>query len=175
MQRAPQHRAQIYFNLGNVQSKQGNPEAALVSYGSAIGAQRSFVDAYLNRANLKMRQQNFAGALEDYKSFVQLAPNHAQTPQVRRLILALEGQIEAQEATRLAEEAAERQRQIEAQAEAERQAREAERLAREEEERKRNLLDSVFNSLGTASTAPSTLGTGADTVIHDQTDPTIDF
>lgn len=173
--RAPQYRAQIYFNLGNVLAKQGKNSEAMEAYENALAAQRSLVDAYLNRANLQMRQQNYDSALADYRSFVQLAPNHAQAPAVNQMIQLLEKDRVAREEEQAARLEAERRAQLEAQAESERQMREAEQLAREEEARRRALLDSVFSSLGSASSAPSALGTGADSVIHVEEDLSIDF
>lgn len=172
--RSPALAGQIYFNLGNVRARRGDQSGAVQYYTQSVSVSRSYSPAYMNRANAYMRSAEYDKALADYQSFLQLSPQDPQAPDVRRMIAALEGELAQREVDRLAAEAAERERQVLARQEAERQAAEAARLAALEEERRKNLLDSVFSSLGDASTGGSSLGAGTDTIIVVDEDITID-
>jgi tetratricopeptide (TPR) repeat protein len=186
----PEQRIQSLFNVGNVHLRLGDTQQALDYYSRVLASQRNFAPAYLNRANIHISHERLTEALTDYRMFVQFAPEDPATPQVRRMISVIEAELAAREAERIARQAEERQRAIEAQAEseriarearqeverqareAERAAREAERQAQEAENRRRALLDSVFSSLGAASS--SAQGAGADTVIEVEEEITID-
>ena len=139
------------FNIANNFVALDDPESAEESYNAAIDARPSFPDAYLNRANLQVDQQAYEEAISDYRNYLTFAPNTPHRDSVERMIEALQSEIEAQqireEQERIAREEAERQARIE---EERRQQEEAERR-RQEEARRQALLNSVLDSLNTAT------------------------
>ena len=181
VEHSAQHRAQALFNIGNVHGRLENREMAIEYYNQAIQARRNFAPAYLNRAHQMVQTGDLQSAVGDYRLFIQFAPADPLNPRVREMISALEAELAAQKAQEAARLAQARQAALEAQAaadqaarEAEARIREAERVAREEEDRRRSLLDSVFSSLGSASSATSGIGGGAESVIEVDEEITID-
>ncbi|MCQ2578178.1 MAG: tetratricopeptide repeat protein [Treponema sp.] len=119
----------LSYNCGNSYFLLKNYEKAAEYFSYAYTADRNYYQAVLNRANSYLRLASYDKALLDYKLFLELAPDHEKSDDVRKMIAALEMEI-----IRLEEEA-----KIAA-AEAERQRLEDERIAAEmaklEEERK---------------------------------------
>jgi tetratricopeptide (TPR) repeat protein len=148
----------VYFNLANSHFRNGDTEKADQYYSQAVEEDSQFADAYLNRANLRVRGSEYDGAISDYRSYLRLEPESSQRRDVERMIALLQDTQEAErrqaeEERRRAEELARQEREAEAArvAEERRQAEAAEREAREAEERRRALLDSVLDSLGGAT------------------------
>lgn len=148
----------VYFNLANNHYRNGDTEQAEEYYSRAVEEDARFADAYLNRANLRVRAAEYDGAISDYQDYLRLDPGSSQRRDVERMIALLRDtqeaeQRQAEEERRRAEELARQEREAEAArvAEERRRAEEAERVAREAEERRRMLLDSVLDSLGGAT------------------------
>lgn len=156
----------FYFNLGNLYVHKQEFTEALEHYGLAIASKASYAEAYLNRANIRLAGRELDSSLEDYKTFIQVAPDHELVPDVRRMIEAIIGDIQSEE-TRKLEEArlatleAERQKLV---------ALEAEQRAREEEEQRKALLDSILGNLNDASDEGGTLGAGTEEISDEEDD-----
>ncbi|AFG37513.1 tetratricopeptide repeat protein [Spirochaeta africana] len=147
IERGVDKKEQLYHNLGIVRHKLGDPEGAEEAYRQAVRHNSSYSPSYLNRANLRVRQGGYQDALQDYRVYLNLAPDGPESDNVRRMIAALENEIADERARaereRVAREEAERQ--AEREAEEERRRQEEERLAAEQ--RRQELLGSVLESL----------------------------
>jgi tetratricopeptide (TPR) repeat protein len=150
-------RALVNFNAGNNYLHLGDREHALAAYTAAIERNPLFDDPYLNRANMYVENGEYDSAIADYRSVLNLAPDHPQRAQIERMIALLEDHMEAeriqaeQERLRLEEE--ERQRLAE-----------EERLRQEEEARRRALLGDVLDSLQTATEDTENLSAGGEDI-----------
>lgn len=124
----------LLFNLGNVMMAQRKYKEAEENFTKALTLDAQDGDVYLNRANTRLIQQNYQGALDDYLQVLALQPQNPQRPQIMRLTDLLQAHLASiREAERLAE--AQRLAQIAREEEARR---EAQRIAAiQEEERKR--------------------------------------
>ncbi|MDR3146422.1 MAG: tetratricopeptide repeat protein [Treponema sp.] len=166
--RAGNEAARVAFNLGTIYSRQGNDEYAEEFYTQAITLDSAYGPAYLNRANLRIKKGELAGALPDYDLYLSLEPRSPQRTKIEQLCALIRGEFAAAERRRiLEEEEAERQR-IRAAEEAERQrilaqeeAERQQRLAEEAEARRQALLREVSASLQSA--AEETRGSSAGT------------
>lgn len=140
-------RQTLHFNIGNVLMAQAKYAEAEASFDQALGLDPRDGDSYLNRANVRLIRQNYAGALEDYVQVLTLQPSNPQRSEISRLVELLRSHVAAvEEAARLAEarRLAQLAREEEERQEAARQAalreeerRRAEEQARLEEERRR--------------------------------------
>ena len=158
------YRGLIYFNLGNNYLAAGSPDLAGEMYTQAIRSDGSLAEAYLNRANLRVRTEQYSGAVDDYTVYLTLAPSTPQRDEIRRMISLLrdiieEERVRIEEQERRAREEAEQQRVAE-----ERRRAEEQRRREEEEQRRRALLDSVLESLGGSSGETRSLGGGAEDI-----------
>lgn len=154
----------LYFNIGNNYVHQEDLEHAIESYTMAIDANRTYPKAYLNRANLLVQTESYQAAVDDYRVYLNLEPNSPQRPAIERAISLLEDTIEqerirAEEERRRREEEERRRREEE-----ERRRLEEERRRREEEERRKALLDSVLNSLQSASEETENMSAGNEDI-----------
>jgi len=132
----------FFFDLGNVYALQGKNAFAAEMYGSALEANPSFSDAYLNRANARLSIRDYTGARDDYQRYLELAPNSAQRASIEEILRRLAAGIE--EALRQASEA------------------EARRLAAEEA--RKALLEQVAASLKAAADETTSLSSGSGAV-----------
>ncbi|MDR0400584.1 MAG: tetratricopeptide repeat protein [Treponema sp.] len=145
--RAGEETSRVAFNLGNLYFLQGNAEYAEEFYSRAVEADSAYGPAYLNRANLRMKQGDPAKALPDYDLYLSLEPRSPQRPQIEQLCAMVRAEFAAEERRRiLAEEEAEREHRRAA-AEAERQR----ILAEEAEVRRQALLRELSESLQSAA------------------------
>ncbi len=156
----------FHFNTGNLHLKNGNPQAAIDQYSLAISSRGSYADAYLNRANTYLREWRLNDALGDYQRFVSLAAEHPLTPDVRRMISAIQSEITAEQAreieeARLAEVESERQRLAEL---------EAQRQAEQEAARRQALLNDILGNLNRATDEAQTLGAGTEEISDEEDD-----
>jgi tetratricopeptide (TPR) repeat protein len=142
---------EINLNLGNNLLRLGRLEEAETAYTQALASNGRLAEAYLNRANLRVRTESYDGAISDYTVYLTLEPNAPQEPEIRRMISLLQGTIEA-EKSRLAEE---------------------ERQKREEEARRQALLSSVLDSLDSAGQEAQNLSGGSEDIR--ETEDTIDI
>ena len=86
---ATAYRELFYYNIGNDLFSRKDFATAEEMYTSAIAANKSLPDSYLNRANTRMQLKNLDGALSDYTLFLQLAPQDPQRPAIEKLIALL--------------------------------------------------------------------------------------
>ena len=144
----------IAFNAGNSAYAMRDYITAEEMFTLSAVVDPTFASPVLNRANSRLSQQKFQGALEDYQRYLVLAPHSSQRPQVEAIIRALQGEMAlqeqereriAQEEQRMKEEAERKEAErIAAERAAEEAARkEAERLAAEKEEAVRKEAERV--------------------------------
>ncbi len=172
------YRDVILFNIANNHLRLGNRDEAERAYTRAVGENRNMADAYLNRANVRVRDNRYDEAVDDYVVYLNLEPQSSQRDEVEQMIALLRGAIaeqlerEERERQRIAEEERRRREEEERVAqEEERRRREEEerRIAAEEaqraaEERRRALLDSVLDSLSTATESTRPISAGSETI-----------
>lgn len=153
----------LYYNAGNSAFALGYYDRAEEMYSYALAANPSFASAVLNRANARMKEQSYEGAILDYTQYIELEPESTQAESIRRLISLLSSELASkkQEEERLAvenerirqeqERVAEERRKLEEERVA--QAQEAARVEEErqaaEAERRRKLLQQVADTLKT--------------------------
>jgi tetratricopeptide (TPR) repeat protein len=151
----------MYFNLANNLRALDELEEAEKMYTRAAQVDDGFAGAYLNRANLRVRREEYQDAVDDYTVYLNLEPASSQRSQIEQLISILEQKAE-EKAIRQAEEER-RRREAE-----ERRRAEEERRRREEEERRKALLDSVLNSLDSASEETENLSGGSEDIQEEE-------
>ncbi len=163
---AEKKRDVFYFNLGNLHVYKKEFHEAIEYFNLAIKTQSLYAEAYLNRANAQLQQQNFPASLSDYRTFINIVPDHRLVPVVRRMIEAMSAEMLAAETRKMEEERL-------AALEAERrrlEALEAEQRAQEEELRRHELLNSILGSLNTAGEEGNTLGAGTEEISNTEDD-----
>ncbi len=158
---ADERAATMYYNLGNNLRALDRLDEAETMYTKAAQADSGFAKAFLNRANLQVRQEDFQEAIDDYTVYLNLEPASPQRGEIERLISLLEQEAE-EKAIREAEEER-RRREAE-----ERRRAEEERRRQEAEERRKALLDSVLNSLDSASEQTQNLGGGSEDIQEEE-------
>jgi tetratricopeptide (TPR) repeat protein len=114
---ASRFKTPFYYDLGNVFVLQGKNAFAIDMFTQALSLDGSYSAAYLNRANARIAVKDYASAKEDYKRYLELEPESAQRPSIEELIKHLEAgiaeaerQAAAEEAKKLADEAARKDR-----------------------------------------------------------------
>ena len=147
----------VRFNIGNNYLHLGDSERAYQAYSAAIEAKPVAADAYLNRANLHVSLEHYERAVTDYRSVLDLEPEHRQRPEIERMIFLLEGHIE--EARIRVEEEEQRRQEEEA-----RRIAEEERRQAEAEARRRALLDNVLDSIRTSAEDTENLSAGSEEI-----------
>ncbi len=134
-------RASFLFNIANNYARLQRYEEAERSFSAAIEA-GSMAAAYLNRANLRVREEKFQAAVSDYRMYLSLRPKARQRDKIEEMISLLSKKL------RVAEE----------------QRREDARRQKEEKERQEALLDQVLNSLEESSGETKNLSAGTGEV-----------
>jgi tetratricopeptide (TPR) repeat protein len=127
---------EFYYNIALSSYRNGESQLAIDNYTLAVQQNSTYSNAYLNRANMYVRNSEYEKAISDYRLFLQLVPEGQTSETVRRMLVALED-----------EQVAERLRQEQAriaQEEADRRAEEERILA---EQRRAELMQSVLDSL----------------------------
>ncbi|MCL2765193.1 MAG: tetratricopeptide repeat protein [Treponema sp.] len=136
--------AAVANNLGNVYFQRGNTELAEQFYTQSIGFNSIFSNAYLGRANTRIKTGQLLHAVTDYEQYLTLEPRSGQRENIERLIALIRTEIAAEEMRRIM--AAEEERRI-------------------AEERQR-LLDTVSASLQSLAESSQGISTGAESVIQ---------
>jgi len=139
---ATRYKQDLYYNLGVVFVLQGKNSFAADMFGEAIALDATYSAAYLNRANARVNTKEYAGAVADYRRYLDLEPESPKRPQIEQIIGLLEKS--AAEAARLAAEA------------------EAKRLA--EEAARKALLDQMAASLKESADETTSISAGAGQV-----------
>ena len=134
--------ANVANNLGNVYFLRGNPEEAERFYTQAIGHNAIYSQAFLGRANTRIKAGNLMSAVTDYEYYLTLEPRSSQRIIIEQLVNLIRSELAAEEMRRIIAEE------------------EARRLA---EERQR-LLDAVSASLQSAADSSQAMSTGAESV-----------
>jgi len=129
----------LYYNIGNNFYRRGEKILAEEMYTKAIKQNSNFSEPYLNRANARLSQENFRGALNDYTIYLKLKPNTVQRPQIERMIALLTGLLGDQEK------------------------KETEKIAKE-----KALMKQVLDSLKNASADTQNLSLGADKILSEK-------
>jgi tetratricopeptide (TPR) repeat protein len=142
----------FYYNIGNVYFMQSQNTLADGMYSQAIKANPNLSDAYLNRANARMRLDNYDGAAADYTVYLSLKPNAPQRPEIEQLLSLLQ----------------------QAKAEAAQQAVLAEQKKKEAAAHQQALLNSVLQSLNNASNSTTNLQAGTAAIQDTKTNLGLD-
>lgn len=150
--KASTYRHQFLFNIANSFYAQGRNAFALEYYDQALAERSDYAQAYLNRANARMRVGNHGGAVADYSVYLSLDPGSTQATDIRRLIDLLGSK--AAEADRLQAEAAARKL--------------------DEDQARQALLDEVTRSLLEAAEATTNLSAGSGDVQGYDSDLSLD-
>ncbi len=116
------------MDLANLYSESGELAAARNLYGEAIALDPTLLAAYLNRANVQVREERREQAIRDYERYLSLNPQASQAAAVREMIRVLQEAVAAEQAAEEMRQAAERV------AEEERREQEAEEERRRAEE-----------------------------------------
>jgi tetratricopeptide (TPR) repeat protein len=146
---AEENTAQLYVNQGSNYYKLEQYERAETAFSRAIETRADFADAYLNRANSKLEQEKFQGAITDYTLYLRMRPADPQREEIERLIGLLKSHVADLERQKREEE----QRRI---AEEKRKA--------EEEARRKALMDDVLDALEKAEQEESEMQAEAEDI-----------
>ncbi len=79
----------IYYNIGNDMFARKDYALAEQMYTEALGVNKNLAEGYLNRANARLQQESYDGAVEDYTVFLQLQPQDPQRPRIEEVIRLL--------------------------------------------------------------------------------------
>ncbi len=139
----------LFFNAGKVYFTQNSFPEAVTMYTRAIGIDSAYAPAFLNRANARVKLEQFAEAVSDYSTYLTLDPATWQKDSIQQLIALLSGEVLARKDAAL-------------RAEADKAANEAEKQAAAE--RYKKLMDDVSASLQAVDNA-STLSAGSEDVM----------
>ena len=136
--------ANVAGNLGNVYFQRGNNEEAERFYTQAISFSSIYSNAYLGRANTRIKSGQLLSAVTDYEQYLTLEPRSSQRDNIERLINLIRTEIATEEMRKLM----------------------AEEEARRLEEERRRLLESVSASLQSLADSSLGLSSGAESVEH---------
>ncbi len=143
------------YNIGNIYFLRKQFIIADKFFSDAIAVNAVFAPAVLNRANARIKLDNYDGALQDYKNYLNLSPDSLQRANIEKIIALLE-------------EKAESEAKAKAYAEAKRAAEEAERLAAEQ--RYQDLVDEMDSNLSSVEDADSVSAGADDTIDYSEDD-----
>lgn len=101
----------LAYNAGNTAFAMQEYEKADEYFSLALIAAPDFKEAVLNRANTRLRQNNYFGALEDYKHFMEIAADDINAPTVSQMIIVLTEEVKQRAGDELLEAELERRRQ----------------------------------------------------------------
>ncbi|GAB1457321.1 MAG: tetratricopeptide repeat protein [Spirochaetia bacterium] len=146
------YRHQFLFNIANSFYAQGKISFALEYYDQALAIKTDYTEAYLNRANAKMRLGDHPGAVNDYSLYLSLDPGSPQASEIRRLLDLLGSKA----------------------VEADRQKAEEELRRIAEEQAKQAMLDEVARTLMEAAEATTNLSAGSGDVQGYDSDLSLD-
>jgi tetratricopeptide (TPR) repeat protein len=90
----------LCFNIGNNLFGQGDYPRADEMYSRAISLDVTLADAYLNRANTRLRTAQYPEAVADYIVYLRLEPASPQRQEIERVIAALKDILAEEERAR---------------------------------------------------------------------------
>jgi tetratricopeptide (TPR) repeat protein len=129
----------LYHNIGNSFYRRDENVMALEMYTRAIDVRSGFAEPYLNRANARLRLEDYRGALNDYTVYLRLKPTSEQRLEVERIIELLRAFLEEQD-----------------------------REAREREAQEAALMNEVLNLLKNASENAQNLSAGSEGIVEEE-------
>ena len=132
--------ALIACNMGNIYFRTGQSSLAEQFYSQAIRLDPSYAPAWLNRANLRIRNGSLREAIPDYERYLSLEPASSQRPQIEQLVGLIRQEFAAQEIRRLM----------------------AEEAARADAERRQQLIDQLAASLQAQADETEGIAAGAE-------------
>jgi tetratricopeptide (TPR) repeat protein len=139
----------LFVNAGNVYFVQNLFTEAEAMYSRAIGIDSAYAPAFLDRANARVKLEQYPKAVDDYTVYLTLDPASSQQEPIRKLVALLSNEIQTRAALAI-------------KAEADKAAAEAEKKAAAE--RYQKMLDDVNSSLRAVDNA-STLSAGSENVM----------
>jgi tetratricopeptide (TPR) repeat protein len=134
--------ANVANNIGNVYFKRENIDLAEQYYTQAISFDMGYPNAYLGRANTRIKTGNLQNAVLDYEQYLRLDPRSSQRNNIEQLVSLIKTETAAAEMRKLMAEEEER------------------RIAEE----KQRLLDSVSASLQSVVDSSKSISSGAEDV-----------
>ncbi|MBI9106839.1 MAG: tetratricopeptide repeat protein [Spirochaetales bacterium] len=132
----------FYFNIANNYFKDGDYKSAAEMYSKAVRSRTGFAEPYLNRANCRVKTEEYSLAVRDYRLYLNMKPAAPQRSSIEKMISMLELTIVEDEKRR---EDDERRRLTEA-------------------ARQKALLDSVLNSLSNAGSDTTNLSAESENI-----------
>ena len=138
---AGEYKPMFYFNIGNNFFARGELTLAQEMYSEAIELRTGYAEPYLPRANGRVNQGEYQGAIADYTMYLRLKPSTPHRRDVEKMIALLTGRLEQLDA------------EAKAQADAE-----------------RDLLNQVLNALQNASEDAQNLSTRSEDVLEEDED-----
>jgi len=141
-------RSLFYYDIGNNYLAMKQNDKAAEMYSEAIDLNRSFPAPFLNRANVRVQTKQYEAAISDYVTYLGLKPDDPQQSSIEKMISLLKGEVDAEQ-QRVAE---------------------AKKKQAEEEARRKAVLDSVLNSLNTASSDTKNLS-GGNAQLENKSEP----
>lgn len=139
---ADDNKALFYYNMGVNYQRLEQYDRAEEMYKQALQQDKDIANAYLNRANLYVREGQFNDAVADYRVYLSLKPDSNQRENIERMIDLLNDKVVTAERRRLEEE----------------------RKREEEEQRQQELLDQVLGSLEQSGEETKNLSAGTGEV-----------
>lgn len=85
----------LYYNAGNIAFALGYYDRADELYTYALSKDPYFAAATLNRANARMKSMQYEWAVDDYRTYLELAPETEQRENIEKLIALLTQQMES--------------------------------------------------------------------------------
>ncbi len=159
----------LEYDAGAVSFSQKDWSSAEQAYTTVLQLRPQFADAVLNRANTRLEEKNWSGAISDYEQYLTLAPQNPQKDTITQLIALLQQAQADAVAQKLAQEVQAKQAaQAKAEAEAQAQAQAAAEKKKQEE-----ILQKIRQSLKGVTGDSKALGTGPAGVKSDDGDFTL--
>jgi tetratricopeptide (TPR) repeat protein len=134
--------ANVANNMGNVYFRRENTDMAEQYYTQAIGFDSGYPNAYLGRANTRIKTGNLQNAVLDYEQYLRLEPRSSQRGSIEQLVNLIRMEAVTTEMRKLMAEEEER---------------------RVVEERQK-LLDSVSSSLQSVVDSSKGISSGTESV-----------
>lgn len=97
----------FHYNIGNNHFALRQYTEAEQAYSEAIRIESAYEPPYINRANTRVWNEDYIGAIEDYTHYLAIAPQGRHRNEVKRMIAVLRGllsEAEARERRRIARE-----------------------------------------------------------------------
>jgi tetratricopeptide (TPR) repeat protein len=161
---AKEKKERFFFNMGNNYFSLGQKEKAEAMYSQAIEHNGGYAKAYLNRANTRLANEDYRGAVDDYTHYLSLRPSAPQKEKIERVIELLKQKIVEAEQKRREEELRRQEEERRKKEEARRKAEEERRRREEEKRRQEQLLQDVLNSIENASEDTSSMSADSEDI-----------